>query len=338
MKAVLIAFAVAVTSAAPFVAYAQTSAVTLPGTPAGTIAASPEVKRLKELLAVVNSGDAAAMRTYLRANSVDPRTNQSWSSMLLPVVLDLHRLSHGLDLVRVTADDRGRTVGILRNKTTGDEQALAITVEPQPPHRITGLPFLHPSVIAALVRPAASVAADRVALSEQAQLQEIGAYLTRLADADIFSGVVVIARDGQPVFSQAYGHADCEKKIPNTLSTPFLLGSMNKLFTGLAIGQLVEREKLSYDDPLSKFLPDYPNAESAKRIKIKHLLSHTSGLLPGFTNKAYYKSLDRLRTVQALIDVSERKPPEFEPGTKWAYSNMGFVLLGRIVEIVTGED
>ena len=123
------------------------------------------------------------------------------------MVLELHRLSHGLELVRVTTIGMQQiqpqyvatTVGILRNKATGDEQALAISVEPQAPHRITGLPILHPSLIATLVRPAASVA-----LSEGEQLQEIGAYLKRLADADIFSGVVVITRDGQPVFSQAY--------------------------------------------------------------------------------------------------------------------------------------
>src|SRR4029078_5299625 len=96
--------------------------------------------------------------------------------------------------------------------------------------------------------------------------------------ADFLSGVAVIARDGKPVLAQAYGYADREKKIPNTVDTPFLLGSMNKLFTGSAIGQLVDQGKLSYEDPLAKFLPDFPNPESARTIKIKHLLSHTSGL------------------------------------------------------------
>lgn len=328
----LIVVAALGTSALPTTACAQQIAVTLPDTPGGAIADSPDVKRLKELLAVVNTGDADAMEAYLRATSFSART-QSWDPFLLQIVLNLHRLSYGVDLVRVATDDRGRTVGIVRNRATGDEQALAIAVEPQPPHRILGLPILSPSVIAALTRPAASVA-----VTEEEQLREIGAYLKRLADADIFSGVVVIARDGQPVLSHASGYADREKKIPNTLSTPFLLGSMNKLFTGLAIGQLVEQGKLSYDDPLSAFLPDYPNATSARQIQIKHLLSHTSGLPPGFTGKAYFSALDRLHSVPALIDASERTPPQFEPGTKWAYSNMAFVLLGRVIEIVTGED
>jgi CubicO group peptidase (beta-lactamase class C family) len=328
VRAALIAAAVMCVSAVPFVARVHTSGAT----PQGSAAVSPEVKRLKELLAVVNTGDAAAVRAYLQASSVSERT-QTWDPFLLQIVLDLYRLSRGLELARVTTDDRGRTVGILRNKTTWDEHALAIMVEPQAPHRITGLPILHPAVIAALVRPVVSVAT-----SEKAQLEEFGAYLKRLADADIFSGVVVIARDGRPVFSEAVGYADRDKKIANTLSTPFLLGSMNKLFTGLAIGQLVERGRISYDDPLSKFLPDYPDAESAKRIKIKHLLSHTSGLGDYSSTKTYNESLDRMRTVPALVEAAGRERPKFEPGTKWAYSNTGFVLLGRVIEIVTGED
>jgi CubicO group peptidase (beta-lactamase class C family) len=303
--------------------------------------APPAVTRLRELLAVVNSGDAAAMKAYLQANSVDPLTGQGWSSMLLPMVLELYRSSHGLELVRVDTigaqqfqpQRAGTTVGILRNKATGDEQPLAITIEPGPPYRLNGLPILHPGLVATLVPRAAPAP-----MAESAQLQEIGAYLKRLADADIFSGVVVIARDGQPILSQAYGYADRDKKIPNTLSTPFMLGSMNKLFTGLAIGQLVERGMLSYEDPLSKFLPDFPDWESAKRIKIKHLLSHTAGLGDYSRSKAYFDALDRIRTVAALVDVIGREPPKFEPGTQWAYSNSGFVILGRVIEVVTGED
>src|SRR4029079_16071680 len=89
-----------------------------------------------------------------------------------------------------------------------------------------------------------------------------------------------------------------------------------------------------------KFLPDFPDAESAKNIKIKHVLSNTSGLGGdfGYLGKTLSDAPDRRRTVQGYIDIAERKPPKFEPGTKWEYNNMGFVLLGRIIEIVSGED
>ena len=298
------------------------------------IAASPAVKRLKELLEAVNSGDAAAMKAYVKANGVNATKPPPWPPGAMPLigsVLDLHRRSQGFDFVRVATVDDSGTVAIVRNKLTGDEQGLAVKIEPQAPHRIIGIPNAPLSVVAAFAR------ATPVAQSEQARLQHIGSHLKRLGDADIFSGVVVIARDGKPVFSEAYGYADREKKIPNTVATPFLLGSMNKLFTGLAIGQLVEQGKLSYEDPLSRFVPNFPDAESAKQIKIKHLLSHTSGL-GNYFNSNFFKSLDRLRSVQAILDVAGRDAPEFEPGTSWRYSNIGYQLLGRVIEVVTGED
>jgi D-alanyl-D-alanine carboxypeptidase len=100
------------------------------------------------------------------------------------------------------------------------------------------------------------------------------------------------------------------------------------------------RGHLSYDEPLSKFLPDYPDAESAQKIQIKHLLTHTAGLGWdfGYLAQPDFDSPARVRTVRDYIDMAERKPAAFEPGTKAQYSNIGFVLLGRILEIVTGDD
>jgi CubicO group peptidase (beta-lactamase class C family) len=200
------------------------------------------------------------------------------------------------------------------------------------PHRILGMPR-----ISRIAAPANAPAPARAAVTEQERLQEIGSYLKRMSDAGIFSGAVVIARDGKPVFAQAHGYADQEKKIPNTVETPFLMGSLTKLFTGLAIGQLVEQGKLSYDDPLAKFLPDFPDPESAKKIQIKHLLSHTAGLARE-GSPIDSTSIDRPTTVKAMIDEFERKPLASDPGTKFSYSNMGFVLLGRVIEIITGQD
>jgi CubicO group peptidase (beta-lactamase class C family) len=308
-----------------------------------TEAQTAGVRRLKEMIAVLNTGDYAKTRAYFEANSVDIRTGVpgvepgSWHVTAFAQGLGRYSTSRGLDLVRVTTvpsgASRGDVVGIVRNRITGDEEYLPVRVEPQAPHRITWLPAIEPEIVASWrLQRAASVA-----VTEQERLQEIGAYLKRMGDAEIFSGAIVIARDGKPVFAQAYGYADREKQIPNTLDTPFLMGSMSKLFTGLAIGQLVEQGKLSYDDSLAKFLPDFPDPESAKKIKIKHLLSHTSGL--GSGPSMFDSSLiDRQTTIKGIVDAFDRRPPAFDPGTKWAYSNMGFVLLGRIIETVTGQD
>jgi CubicO group peptidase (beta-lactamase class C family) len=312
------------------------------------------VKRLKEVIEVLNTGDSATMRAYFEANSLPPpgppgakpppeMKTWSWGVPQFSFALITYRHSGGLDLIRVTpvpprGDVRDLVAGIVRNRITGDEDYLPVRVEPQPPHRITGFPVLDPQVVASwgLKR------VGSVAVTEQERLEEIGSYLKRMGDADIFSGAVVIAREGKPVFAQAYGYADYEQKIRNTLETPFLLASMTKLFTGLAIGQLVEQGKLSYDDPLSKFLPDFPDAESARKIRIEHLLSHTSGLALAIGDRSSDSvgadALDRRTTVKAMVDGFERKPLAFEPGTKYDYSNTGYVLLGRVIEIVTGQD
>ncbi|HYG46568.1 MAG TPA: serine hydrolase domain-containing protein [Allosphingosinicella sp.] len=293
-----------------------------PDAPAPTeaqIAASPAVKRLKELLEVVNGGDAARIKAYVEEAAAQPGPGS------VAYVRDLYRRSRGLDLVRVATVEDDGIVAVVRNRLTGDEQALSLKVEPQAPHRVT-------SLNEGPLEPAATP----VPASEETQLRQIGAWLKRLGDAEVFSGVVLIARDGKPVFSQAHGYADRDRNIRNTLDTPFLLGSMNKLFTGLAIGRLVEQGKLSYEDPLSKFVPDFPDPESAGRIRIKHLLSHTSGL-PSF-NPSFSLPGDSTVTVQATLDSIKKEPPRFEPGTKWSYSNTGIQLLGRVIEVVTGQD
>jgi CubicO group peptidase (beta-lactamase class C family) len=307
-----------------------------------TEAQTAGVKRLQEVIEVLNTGDYATIRAYVEVNTVHtvtynpPQKAFPWEKQVLGHALTRYRASRGLDLVRVTTEpSRGDVVGIVRNRLTGDEEYLAVKVEPQAPYRITWLEDrIPPRVVATwgLKRATSS------AVTEQERLEEIGSYLKRMGDAGAFSGAVIIARDGKPVLAQAYGDADRDKKIPNTLDTPLLMASMTKLFTGLAIGQLVERGKLSYDDPLSKFLPDFPDAESAKKIRIKHLLSHTAGLgngLPAVENPDLH---DRQTSVTAFVEALERKPPAFEPGTKWAYSNMSFLLLGRVIELVTGED
>lgn len=319
-----------------------------PDAPPLTATQAAGVQRLKEVIAALNTGDYATIRAYFEANSVrvfpvPPGTKTfSWEVGAFSQVLNRYRKSHGVDLVRVTTvatgPSRGDVVGIVRNRLTGDEEFIAVRVEPQAPHRITWLPAIEPQIVATWgLKRAASVG-----VTEAERLQEIGDHLKRLGDADLFSGAVVIARDGAPVFAQAYGYADREKKIPNTVDTPFLLASLTKPFTGLAIGQLVEQGKLSYDDPLSKFFPDFPDPESARKIRIKHLLSHTSGLGNPAGSKLGESvgadALDRQTGVKAMVDTFDRKRPAFEPGAKWAYSNTGFVLLGRIIEIITGED
>ncbi len=166
----------------------------------------------------------------------------------------------------------------------------------------------------------------------------VGKYAAGLANKDQFSGVVLIAYRDKPIFERAYGYADREKKIPNHINTRFNIGSVNKAFTHLAIDQLAAKGKLSLDDPIKKFLPDYPNQDAAKNVTIQQLLEMRSGMGDFFGERYDSTAKERLRTLKAYLPLFADKPLEFEPGTNERYSNGGFVVLGLIIEKVSGMD
>jgi D-alanyl-D-alanine carboxypeptidase len=151
-----------------------------------------------------------------------------------------------------------------------------------------------------------------------------------------FSGTVLIAKDGKPVFAQGFGQANYELDVPNSRDTKFRIGSITKQFTATAILQLAESGKLGIDDPVSKYYADAPHAWD--KITIRHLLTHTSGI-PSYTDiPKFFESESRTaRTPEEIIKLTRDKPLQFEPGSKFAYDNSGYILLGYIVEKVSGE-
>jgi CubicO group peptidase (beta-lactamase class C family) len=124
--------------------------------------------------------------------------------------------------------------------------------------------------------------------------------------------------------------------VPAQIDTKFNLGSMNKMFTGVAIAQLAEQGKVSFRDTISVYLPDYPR-EKAKRITLHHLLTHTSGL-GSFWNESFEERRMKLRTVNDFLALFIDDPLLYPPGERWHYSNAGFIVLGAIIERVSGQD
>jgi CubicO group peptidase (beta-lactamase class C family) len=160
-----------------------------------------------------------------------------------------------------------------------------------------------------------------------------------------FSGDVLIAKDGKLIFEQAYGLADRERKIPNTLETRFRIGSINKVFTAVATLQLVEAGKVKLDDPLAKYLPNYPNKELAAKVTIGELLSHTGGTGDifgtgpnGLFSEEYKTHRLELRTLEDYIHLYGDRTVRFEPGSRFEYSNYGYILLGAVIEKASGEN
>jgi D-alanyl-D-alanine carboxypeptidase len=167
--------------------------------------------------------------------------------------------------------------------------------------------------------------------------KELDTVLEQSAAKDAFSGAVLIAKDGEPLFKKAYGLANRATNTPNKTKTKFNIGSMNKMFTAVAIAQLAERGKLSFNDTIGKLLPDYPNKAVAEKVTVHQLLTHTSGL-GNYQNETYMAKLGEMKTIADLLPLFAGEPLAFEPGSKMVYSNSGFVVLGAIIEKVSGQD
>jgi CubicO group peptidase (beta-lactamase class C family) len=155
------------------------------------------------------------------------------------------------------------------------------------------------------------------------------------ASSKQFMGSVLVAWDGSILINKAYGFANLEWDMPNTPTTKFRLGSITKQFTAACILLLEERGKLKIDDPVKKYISEAPAAWD--KVTIFNLLTHTSGI-PSFTGFADYASTEAIPTTpEKLVQRFRDKPLEFQPGEKWSYSNSGYVLLGYLIEKVSGQ-
>ena len=193
------------------------------------------------------------------------------------------------------------------------------------------------SLLAGLIASMESPAPTSPAKVPTSPAEELQAYLVSLANDNKLSGVVLVAKDGVTIASKAAGVANKATNAPIDLNTKFNLGSMNKMFTAIAIAQLAQAGKLSFTDTVGKHLPDYPNKEAAEKVTIHHLLTHTSGM-GSYWGEKFAAQREKLLTVAAYLPLFASEPLSFPPGEKLQYSNSGFMLLGAIIEKVSGQD
>ena len=163
----------------------------------------------------------------------------------------------------------------------------------------------------------------------------IDTLLNGYAKAMAFSGSVLVARQGEVLSNKGYGLKNISEKTMNDSNTVFQIGSITKQFTAAIILQLEEKHKLSVQDKLSKYIPDYPKGDS---ITIENLLTHTSGVY-NYTNDREFMQKGSIVPISrdSLIRLFKYKPLDFSPGTKYSYSNSGYILLGYVIEKVTGK-
>jgi D-alanyl-D-alanine carboxypeptidase len=303
------------------VCFASAQSVTSPTISAQSISKdSPATQQMQAWLAAFNSGDRTILQNYLQQNRPNSLSH-------LDDELQFRQQTGGFDLKKIESSTPTSAEAIVKERDSDQFARLEIEVEPEAPHRIAklGLQTIpHP----------AEFAIPR--LTQPASIAALGTYLEQATTADRFSGAALVAQNGKPIFAEAYGFADREKKIPNRLNTQFRIGSMNKMFTATAIIQLVQAGKLKLTDPLIKFIPDYANKDFASKVTIHQMLTHTGGTGDIFGPDFDSHRLD-LRTLNDYVKLYETRPLKYEPGSRWEYSNYGFLLLGVVIEKVSGQ-
>jgi CubicO group peptidase (beta-lactamase class C family) len=298
----------------------------LPDTPVGRHAAA--------WLEAYNSGDEAKVRAVYEQHFAASSLSRRPMADRLRVFRQIYERDGSLSPLRVVQSEE-RFLRLVTEAATGVFLQMDFECEKESPFGLVGIgvmPVRDPEAVAP--RPPPVTATE---LPERFE-----SYLAEQTAAGRFSGVVLVAKDGKPVLRKAYGLADRRFEAANREDTRFNMGSLGKLVTKLAIAQLAEAGQLSLDDPLERWLPDWPQ-ETAGKITIEHLAEHRSGV-PDFLNDAslrerFFQS-DRsvLRHNRDFLKYFRDEPLLFEPGAARRYSNSGYVLLGEVIERVSGED
>lgn len=174
-------------------------------------------------------------------------------------------------------------------------------------------------------------------MSQAKVIQGLDSRAAQLVSQDRLSGAMLVARKGQIIYRRTWGLADRASKTPVTLDTKFRLGSDNKMFTAVATLQLVAAGKLKLEGKLADYLPNYPNKDLAQKVTIRMLLTHSGGT-GDFFGPEFDKNRLTLKHNEDYVALFGDRAPAFEPGSKERYSNFGFILLGSIVQHVSGED
>jgi D-alanyl-D-alanine carboxypeptidase len=285
-----------------------------------------------------NSGSADVMREFYVANATEDFLNRRSEEEDAELYLRIWGDVGSLESVRIEPRGKNRVVITATVKGGQATATFDMTLDKEAPHRIAGFGVSleaggqgddhHDSL------PDLELPQDA---SKKKMWNSLDQYLQRLADSGDFSGSVVAAKDGKHMFEGSYGLANREKKIPVAMDTRFDLGSITKVFTKVGIGQLAQDGKLSLDDTLLKLMPDYPNKEIAGKVTIQQLLTHTSGLGDIFTEKFEKMPKEKLITPRSFFPIFVDEELKFEPGEGKAYSNAGYIVLGAVIEAVSGK-
>lgn len=284
---------------------------TIPDTPAG--------RTLGAWLKAFDSGNKQTFQEFMK-------TYEPNHLARVDDLMAFRAMTGGFDLRKIESSTPEKITALVQEHLSDQFARFVIQVGPAAPSRIVNASLI------AIPRPA------EFPITHLSQAALVSALAERLQEdkAGSFSGTVLIAKDGQPVFDRAYGLANRAHNVPNTINTRFRIGSMNKMFTATSIMQLVQAGKIGLDEPFGTYLTAYPNKTMSSSVTIRELLTHTGGTGDIF-GPEFDKNRLKLRSLQDYINLYGSRPLRFKPGSKFEYSNYGFILLGAVIEKASGE-
>lgn len=297
------------------------TAVRFPETNAG--------KRAESYFSAFNSNNENDMRTYLEQNIAPHTLKERPIEERMAVYRQLKSDLAMLEPVKILKESTD-AIKLVARSAKESWLELVFEFEKSAPYKLLGIRIMR------LDEPP-DLDAPTTPITEAEMLKELETFMDEISNEDQFSGVVLLAKGEKPIFRKAYGLASKEYNIPNRVDTRFNLGSINKFLTRIAIEQLEGKGILGLDDPISKHLPDYSNKEAAEKVTIRHLLDMTSGIGDFFGEKYQSTPKDRIRTLSDYLLLFGDEPLLFEPGTNRQYSNGGYIVLGLIIEKVSGQ-
>lgn len=292
-----------------------------------SLRATPSGQRFIALIDAVNAGDTAAILRLAQNEYLESELAQSGGRpRLLNRWLEIHETVGPIRIDSIMDASAGSINAWVRGSTSQTWLTFRLAVDSAATNRIVRVG------LGRGLRP--PYAASRNPRLTDAELgSKIGAYIESLASSDLFSGVVLVARGDAPFITRTVGYADRATGKPMRLDTPFDLASIGKTFTVVAIGRLLDQGKLHLDDTVARYVPELP-AAIGQRITIAQLLEHSSGL--GELGPTLDSAMRSAKSVREMISRFTDTSLTFAPGTRFQYSNRGYVVLGAVVEAVSG--
>ncbi len=289
-------------------------------------------ERIQSIIDTLNSNDPGRIRRFIEEECTEKFRNFAPMDEHISVFLGLRRQTGGVDFYSIRTyvpERKDETVVILKDRNFSSWRAFTVRFDGTENYLVSGLGFTDARTPTDVKEPETT---------EAQFIQTIKDLVQRLCERDVLSGTLLVAKGDKVLLTHACGMASKSFHVPNTIDTKFNLGSMNKMFTATAIVQLVEKGKLSYDDPISKCVDEtWLPEDITSKITILHLLTHTSGL-GSYFNETYSKgSRELYRKVEDFKPLVQGEKPAFEPGKRFRYSNTGMLLLGVVIEKVTGQ-